>query len=146
MLRALGLVKDGLCRHGAILLLVAFVFVAFWQINYYPGETFPGWDHFWDDCITMNQIHTARRALVNVEIPANDPYCDFGANRAGDWLSIWRPPYLLSPFIPARPLAWLMKVMAVLGGGLGCYLLVRKFSGGDTFVSGFFFDEPLSSP
>ena len=83
--------------------------------------------------ITIGQVHVAARALQYLDLPAIDPYQDFGAKRAGGWLSIYHPLYLLAPFLDARLLAWLIKLTAVGCAGFGAFLLVRKFT--DNFIA-----------
>ena len=69
------------------MLIVLFVLLFTWQINLFPGERFPGWDHFWHDVLPACRAATMGHAVRQFEVPAIDPYTNFGFNHGGDLYS-----------------------------------------------------------
>lgn len=126
---------SGLRRHGlGVLAILFYIALSTWQINWYPGEVYPHWDNYWEDVLDIGRIETLGRALQLGELPAIDPYTEFGANHAGDLYSPWAPLHFLAPFLDARLILWLDSLLLIAIGGLGAYFYIHYFAR-DRFIS-----------
>lgn len=129
-----------------IILIILYVILFTFQINLYPVERYPNWDHFFGDCKIAGDLITIRHAFTDFELPAITPYVGFGHNFAGNGVlsTSFLSPFnlLVMLFPPTVVLA--LRTMAFLGlGAVGAYLFLKmitketliSFLGGLTYIS-----------
>lgn len=123
--------------------IILYVLLLTLQIHQKPFERYPEWDHFFIDVQAAGKLISLKHALEYHEIPAIDPYTEFGWNLAGDHHSIWG---ILNPFVlfssPANILI-LQQVIFLFLGGWGAFLYLLfitrnrylSFLGGIIYIS-----------
>lgn len=142
-------------------IIFGYVLIFLIQINLPPLERYPGWDSFWEDTRIAGNLTSMKQALGNYELPAINPYLEFGWNFAGDPKD---PPSYLSPvnlLIMVLPVAVVMIIRLgffLILGGIGTFLFLNlitkdrviSFIGGLTYISlpiviftEFFYFEPF---
>ena len=109
-------------------IIVIYLLLFSWQLNWYPGERYAEWDNHWGDVRVVRRLATIERSLRNLELPGIDPYTGFGVHVGGDLYSPWNPAYLLVLLCSARTVIWLVQLGFMVIGGLGAYCFLRRFT------------------
>lgn len=142
-------------------IIFCYVLIFLIQINLPPLERYPGWDALWEDTRITGNLISLKHALSNYELPAINPYLEFGWNFAGDPKdppSYFSPINLLIMILPARTVMIIRLAFYLVLGGIGTILYLNLMTrdrlisliGGLTYISlpivintEFFYFEPF---
>jgi len=123
--------------------IILYVFLLTLQIHQQPFERYSEWDHFFIDVQAAGKLTSLNQALERYEIPAIDPYTEFGWNLAGDHHSIWGIFNIFILFFTPAKILILQQVIFLFLGAWGAFLYLflitrnryLSFLGGLTYIS-----------
>lgn len=110
--------------------ITLFVLLMAAQLNQPPMNRFPGWDYFWTDLLQGGKLMALKQSLPLGELPALNPYVDFGFNSLGDTTvpqHFLYPLNLLALALPVETVILIKLLVALLVGAVGAYLFIGDF-------------------
>lgn len=114
-----------------ILTFAIFSTVLVIQINQYPLDRFPNWDHLWIDAMQVSKLASFKDGLIFGELPAINPYIGFGWNYLGDTTllqSILLPINWMILWLPAEEVIIFRTVFFLFLLALGGFLYLRNIT------------------